>query len=424
MMGVKKDSESFLREHGLDASLIDPKRELSKLLAEMEEAYQGKERSVKMIPYFIGKYRPPKEERHVTVVDIGGTNVRSAVVTIGMYGSCLIEDYRSFPRPDGMMTTARFFDEIALQMKGQLETGKLGICFSLATIPQPDGDAVITAGGKQIQISDMLGKKVGESFREAARRTGAGTVRDASVVNDTVAVTLGGASFRKENAFAGQIGFVYGTGVNMAYTEPDGRLVNTEMGAYGGFPTGNLDDAFDAALIDPGLDRFEKMVSGGYQGGLAALLIQAAVREGCLNSPSFGNPLKWQGLSSRDISAFSLAPVGENKLARACQKEQDRDFLVHLFDGLSRRSALLCSIALTACMRRSLGKTGIEDRPPFPGGYMFQITAEGSTFEKQAGFATYLDTCLHSLAGESFGYTYQINQVKDAVLRGIAAACL
>ena len=412
-MEGKKETGVFLKRHGLDLSGIDPERELSKLLGEMEEAYRGEKRSLKMIPYYIGRYRPPKQDRLVTVVDIGGTHVRSAVAVLGRDGSVATLDYRSFPRPGGAgpMSTAQFFDEIAEQMRGQLETERLGICFSLATLPQPDGDAVITAGGKQIQIVDMLGKKVGENLREAAARTGAGHVRGVVVVNDTVAATLGGASFRGRDAWGEPIGFVYGTGVNLAYPEADGRLVNTEIGAYGGFPAGDLDDRYDATLIDPGEDRFEKMVSGGYQGGLCRILFEAAFREGFLVSPAFGAGLTWEGLDSRDISAFLLDPEGENRIARACKGAEDRAFLIALFEALTQRSACLCSIALTAAMRRSEGAR-------------FHITAEGSTYQKQPGFARRLEAHLDSLAVGRFGFSYQIGTVPDAVLRGTAAACL
>ena len=423
-MADSKAVQAFLQRHRLDGTGTDPVPELEKLLKEMDEAYHGKDRSVKMIPCYIEKYRTPKQETQVTVVDIGGTNVRSAVVTMGADGSCLIEDRRSFPRPGGSepMSTARFFDEIAQGMRGQFNTEKLGICFSLATIPQPDKDAVIVAGGKQIRIHDMLGKKVGASFREAALRTGAGSAGAVAVVNDTVAATLGGASFHGKDDFAEDIGFIYGTGVNICYAEPDGMLVNTEAGAYSGFPAGDLDDAYDSTLIDPGLDRFEKMVSGGYQGGLARTIMAAAAREGFLTGKAFENNKEWENLESRDISAFCNAPSGGGRIARACAAAADREFLLALFSALTDRSARLCGIALTAAMIRSLcGTDPCAASRTLP---RFHITAEGSTYQKQHGFAERLDVELKALATQKYGFHYTIEVVPDAVLRGIAAACL
>ena len=73
----------------------------------------------------------------------------------------------------------------------------------------------------------------------------------------------------------------------LAYQENDEVMINIESGAYCGFPTGDIDDLFDATLIDAGQDRFEKMVSGGYQGGLMSFILGKAVEENLLYADFF-----------------------------------------------------------------------------------------------------------------------------------------
>ena len=213
-------AEAFLKKHHMHWSQIDPEQELEKLLREMETVRAGGAGSVKMIPTYVGDYSLPDRETEVTVIDIGGTNVRSAVMTILPDGTARIGTITAFLTPGVKepTDTAGFFSEIVRGCRQDLRTCSIGICFSLATIPQKDRDAVMVAGGKQIKVTDMLGKRVGESFREAMIREGiaeicpegnsaAGNAAAGNgvsekiaaedvritVINDTVAAALGGA---------------------------------------------------------------------------------------------------------------------------------------------------------------------------------------------------------------------------------------
>ena len=76
----------FLERHGMLASGIDRKKELVRFLDEMERVRQGGEGSLKMIPAFLGEYHPPKDPQKLTVMDIGGTNVRTGIVEMGPEG--------------------------------------------------------------------------------------------------------------------------------------------------------------------------------------------------------------------------------------------------------------------------------------------------------------------------------------------------
>ena len=408
----------FLGRHGMLSSRIDRGAQLKKLMDAMEADYLRGGQTGRMIPTRIGDYAPPQAgEKAVSVIDIGGTNVRSAVVVIGPEGVREIRNLVSFLTPgvSCAVDTADFYGEIARKVSENLVTDEIGICFSLATVPGRDRDAVMVAGGKQIKITDMLGKKVGESFRRAMADLGLDRGQRITVINDTVAAALGGmGSVPAVNSYSGFIGFIYGTGINLCYREKTGEWINTESAAYCTLPAGDLDDVFDRTLIDPGADRLEKMVSGGYQGGLMRVILEAAARENLISRETFGKiPAVF---SSREISAFAHDPEGDNPLAKACVRAEDRSRMLSIIDAVTERSARICTLVLTAGMLRC--KAGKE-----PDGPVF-ITAEGSTFLKQKDFREKLKEQMDDFALKEFGLRYELHTLPDVVLRGLAVACL
>lgn len=425
--------KAFLKAHALDEHSIDMELHLQKFCREMDLVRSGKkstDHTVKMIPSDLGVFAMPEKDTCVTVIDIGGTNVRSAVLTMGRQG-IRIENRNSFLTPGIThdIDSEQFFREIAEGVKNSLGAERIGICFSLAALPAPDRDAVVVAGGKQMRITDLIGKKVGAGFLSAMGKIGISGKKDITVINDTVAAALAGEgeAFRfRDHAYGGFMGFIYGTGTNLCYREPSGLMINVESGAYCGFPAGDLDDLYDAELIDAGEDRFEKMVSGGYQGGLAEKILQCAAAEGLLTRKTYQNIFpendKKKGLArqsridSRNISAFSQDPDGDGKIARACCCGEDRERLTGLFDALTGRSARLCCITITGALMHA-GKRGQMHDPVW-------ITAEGSTYLKQKGFREALEAYMDEFARKRHGLSYEFHQTEDAVFKGIAAACL
>lgn len=413
--------EDFLLRHRLCASAFDWDKQLARLLAEMDRVRAGSPGSVAMIPTKLDACRRPEGRSSVTAIDIGGTNVRSAVVTMGGDGAPGIARLPSFRTPGiGKRLSARdFFRIIAEGVAGQLTGDPVGICFSLAARPLPDGDAVVTAGAKQLDIPDLVGSRVAASFRSAASELGLPCGQPMMVVNDTVAAALGGRFDAGVTGYGGFVGFIYGTGTNIAYREPSGAIINVESGAYCGFPTGDIDDLYDRRHIDPGRDRFEKMVSGGYQGGLMALVLEAAEAEGLL-SPGFArrlsSALAGEALSSLDISAFSADPAGGGPIASSCACERDRDVVASISGALTDRSALLCSVTIAAALLRAQIGTS-PSAPAF-------ITAEGSTYLKQKGFREMLESHMREYAGKRRGLHYEFHNIPDAVLKGTAVAAI
>ena len=418
----------FLGRHGMLASRIDPDRELSRFLEEMNRVRSGGDGSLKMIPAFLGEYRTPDNREKITVIDIGGTNVRAAIVEMGpegMLSSIPLEPFLT-PGLDGEIDSDTFFHRIADGVSSQdvwrqvtaEEGSKLGICFSFALNPSKDRDAEVAYGAKQINVPDLVGRKIGDSFRKALRDLGRPAEQKITVINDAVAAALGGYSLPSEKQYSGYLGFIYGTGTNLSYCTRHGEIINVESGAYCSFPSGDIDDAYDRSLIDAGQDRFEKMVSGGYQKGLADCILRYAAQEGELSNAARRalHDHDAAGLDPKEISTFMKDPLGEGIIARSCESPEDRIFLAELFDLLTERSALLCSVTITAALLQAAAGSD-PDMPAF-------ITAEGSTFSKQKGFREKLFSAMDSLAGQKHGLHYEFHTVPDVILRGTAVACM
>lgn len=412
----------FLRRHGMLADQIDEKKELSLFLAEMTRVSAGGSGSLKMIPAFLGNYHPPETKQQLIVIDIGGTNVRASIVEMGPDGLCGIRRFTPFLTP-GLgeeMTADEFFRRIADGVSAQPlwaqaasgEGSRLGICFSFALKPLEGRDAKVAYGAKQIHVPDLVGQRIGLCFRSALQRLGRNCPERITVINDASAAALGGYSLPVKKEYDGYLGFIYGTGTNLSYCTKSGETINVESGAYCSFPAGDIDDAYDRSLIDAGQDRFEKMVSGGYLKGLVEYALGYAAQEHEL-SMSFPRDLK---ITPEEISAFQEDPLSGGVIANACQCPEDRQFLLGLFEGLTTRSAKLCSITITAALIAAEAGNS-KEKPAF-------ITAEGSTFARQYGFRDKLFSQMDSLAGRQHGLHYEFHTVPDVVLRGTAVACL
>ena len=414
------DIRAFLLRHRLCADAFDWEAQLATFMEEMDRVRAGGKGSLQMIPFTLRDRALPDEPVSVTAVDVGGTNVRSARVTLDRRGVLDIRRLPAFRTPGigGPMSVEEFYRAIVSGIADHLDTDRLGICFSLAAAPLPDGDAVVTAGAKQLDVAGLVGSRVGAGFRDAARALGLPCGQKITVVNDTLAAALGGRLDAGGGRYSGYVGFIYGTGTNTAYREPSGALINVESGAYCGFPTGDIDDLYDRGHIDPGRDRFEKMVSGGYQGGLMTLVLRSAEGEGLLSrgfSQRLEDALAGAALGSAAISAFCRGPSA-GPIAAACATEDDRAAVSAICRGMTERSALLCGVTVAAALLKA--RIGLSaDAPAF-------ITAEGSTYLKQVGFRDALEAVMAEYAGKRLGLHYEFHTVPDAVMKGTAVAAL
>ena len=222
-----------------------------------------------------------KQSGRALVIDTGGTNMRAAIVSLepgnGQIESGPISAKVPDGRTGGAVEAAHFFEAQAKLTDG-LEFSKevlpLGYCFSYPAMSQSDGDAVLLSWTKGINVKNAVDKPVGRPLQEALRKHGVET-EGLSVLNDTVASLLGGAHLYASPRFGhNYIGLILGTGTNMAgvFSPQQLRKVEVDYPMVVNLESGNFvppcltsyDDQVDADSMAPGIQRFEKAVSGHY----------------------------------------------------------------------------------------------------------------------------------------------------------------
>ena len=91
-----KTPEEFLQSNGfVSAADIDRQSMIGAFLQEMEKGLKGEDSSLRMIPAYVGVNGKIPVGSKVAVVDAGGTNFRSGVVSIPP----AVEDRENQPMP-------------------------------------------------------------------------------------------------------------------------------------------------------------------------------------------------------------------------------------------------------------------------------------------------------------------------------------
>jgi hexokinase len=423
----------FLKKYSMDFESIDIEKNCGIFMDEMEAGLCGNGSSLEMIPTYISMDKDIPAEEPVIVVDAGGTNLRAALVCFDKNKQPDIKDFRLYPMPGtkGEITVGEFFVTVSQYIKPILhKSNKIGFCFSYPAEILPSRDGRIISFCKEVQVKDAKGKLLGENMLKAMKSAGYSNDKSIVVLNDAVATLLGGRAAYPDRKFDSYIGFILGTGTNTCYIErsknikkmPEtsnfGRsmLVNMESSGYAKAPRGKIDIEFDNSTINPGQHIFEKMVSGGYQGGLMLAVLSKAVQEGVFGRFFADRLVGIKELSTKEIDEFLYYPYGSNTLASCCENDDDRVTLYYLVDSVIERAARLIAINLSAVILK-LGKGSNPCAPVC-------ITAEGTTFYKSKMLRGKLDYYIRTYLNEKKGAYCEFVKVDNATMAGTAIAAL
>jgi hexokinase len=237
---------------------------------------------IKCIPTYIHPLTGGVEGQ-ATVLDLGGTNYRAAVVSFAN-GKAEITPKNASAKDLSVMKTKGFTEQELLSKQSEFvneidlpEKSPVGYCFSYPGRCLPDGDAELITWTKGVDIQEMVGKPVGKPLLEHLNQTGKATFTGIKVINDTVASLFAGLS---DTGFDAYIGLIVGTGTNMAAFVNAARIpkinpdinwqgltpVNLESGNFNPPHMTKYDDLVDEKSDIKGAQRFEKAVSGMYIG--------------------------------------------------------------------------------------------------------------------------------------------------------------
>lgn len=417
---------NFLEVYKLRAVDIDINNFINVFTTEMDLGLAGHPSSLRMIPTYIAAENKVLQDTPVLAIDAGGTNFRAALVTFGSDGVVHSSEVARYPMPgiDGAISADQFFTTIARYVEPLVEqTDRIGFCFSYPTEILPDGDGRLLQFSKEVQAPEVVGQLIGKRLLEALGMPSKKIV----LLNDTVATLLAGKSVSHGKQYDSYIGFILGTGTNTCYIEQNGnitkiptldqsatQIINIESGNFGKAPRSPLDERFDATTTDPGKYRFEKMVSGGYFGGLCLTVLRSAASEGIFSKSAAEGIEALSVLTSREVDDFLEGK--SSKLNLVFQIQNDAESARKLLNCLIDRAACLAAANITAVVL----KTGKGKHPESP----ILITIEGTTFYKlknlQKRFEEYIGRYLD---GERKRYV-EFTQVDNSSLLGAALAGL
>lgn len=430
---VQKTSE-FLIRLGVDPETVAMEPLLHTFLSEMEEGLKGNEESsLKMIPTYTEIMSELPIGKPVIVLDAGGTNFRTCLVTFQEDGTPKIEDFRkvSMPGVHEEVSAQQFFQTFADEVERLIDkSDNIGFCFSYAAAITPDHDGIPLVFSKEIKAPEVIGKKVGATLlAELAKRGYDVSKKKVAVLNDTVATLLAGQSAKSTAVYSGYVGFILGTGTNTAYVEKnaaigklnlsDGKsqIINIESGNFDFCPS-ELDREFFNSTKHPDQYHLEKMISGAYLGPLSTLLIQKAIEQGILSETFKQRFNALGGVNTTVMSHYLEMPFNkEYALVSCCDgNEDDAHALWMIIDALIARAGKLTAANLAATIIK--GGFGTDPRRPVC------VNADGTTFYKTEYLKKYTEYYLHRYLQLDHKYYYRFVRIDDSPTIGAAIAGL
>lgn len=422
---------AFLGKHNFPIQMnIDSV--IDALLFDMDQGLSGRPAAQDMIRTFC---TPPKKracEESVIVIDAGGTNFRSCLVTFDADGQPHI-DYMEKTKMPGIekeLSRAEFFEQFANNLEHLKDkSARIGFCFSYPMTITEDGDGILLGFSKEIKAPEVVGCHIGEELAKALSAHGWQKKVHISLLNDTVAALLAGAACAKKGKhYSSYVGFILGTGMNGAYIQPEDaaykdvkeQIIVCESGKFDKVPQSDFDRAYDKKSVKPGTSLMEKLCSGAYLGPVSYEAIQLAAQDG-LFSPAFAAELKTiDSLSLIELDSFLHAPYTTDgvlgKRSAACATQEDYDRLFELLDAIVDRSARISAAILAACVIQS--KKGTRATEPVC------LLCDGTTFYKTWRVKERVEGYLEHVLYKKRGLSYEIVSCENDITLGAAIAGL
>ena len=395
----------YLEKHNFSISIADGLHE--KILADMKKGLISGGAEEAMIKAGSACLRTISEGESAIVIDAGGTNFRSCLVTKTADG-IEISDFekRSMPAIDRELNKHEFYKALAdniSRLKDKAD--KISFCFSYAMAITEDGDGKIIRFSKEVKAPEAIGTYLGKELLAELKMQGWKKIKKINVLNDTTALLL--SSFTKEAS--SRLAFILGTGMNSCYIH-NKRIIVTECGMFSTLPQSDFDIAVSSKTRQPKQSILEKMCSGAYLGDLAFEMIKSACDEKEF-SPRFCQIFsKLFYLSTSDFDGlFSDSKKTILTDLYNYGNESDKLLLKELISAIITRSACLSAEAIYAGLLSADKEK--EDLPVC-------ITCNGSTFWKTPLLKEKAESRLKALLPASF----EIIQIDDDITKGSFAA--
>ncbi|XP_032814349.1 hexokinase-1-like [Petromyzon marinus] len=414
----------------IDATLAPLKLSLTQLLDVKRRMRQEMDRglardshataSVKMLPSYVRSTPDGSENGDFLSLDLGGTNFRVLLVKIRSSKKRSVEMHNKiYPIPAEIMqgSAEDLFDHIVGCISDFLDymgmAGwrlPLGFTFSFPCRQTSLDVGFLVNWTKGFKASGCEGKDVVMLLREAIQRRNEFELDVVAVVNDTVG-TMMTCAYEDPKC---EIGLIVGTGSNCCYMEEmrnvelvegdSGRMcINMEWGAFG--DSGVIDDIrteydqlVDAGSLNPGKQRFEKLMSGMYLGEIVRNILMDFTKSGLLFRGKISERLKTRGifetkfLSQIESDRLALLQVRNILHELGLESTCDDSIIVKEVCGVvSRRAAQMCGAGMAAIVDKIRENRGLEH-------LKVTVGVDGSMYKLHPHFARFLHDTVKQLS--------------------------
>jgi len=420
--------EELLSKHLLHANDFDFQDVVQSFISEMEKGLKGEESSLRMINTYIEAENALLENTQVLAIDAGGTNFRAAQISLDSQGKLHINNLMNAKMPgiDTEVSKEEFFQTFADYIRPLMEgCERIGFCFSYPTEIYPSKDGRLIQFCKEIKAPEVVGEMIGESLLAALGMPDKQIV----LLNDTVSTLLAGKAANYGDSFDSYIGYILGTGTNTCYIESNKeilktegldpaktQIINIESGNFGKAPATDIDRAFDQTTSNPGNYSFEKMIAGGYFGGICLMALKTAAEENVFSEATSTKIFELDSLTTETVNNYLQGKEQHNLLKEVFAGSDDKTKSTLIIEALIERSAKLIAANLAAVILKT-GKGKSKELP-------ILITVEGSTFYKLEKLNSLVLQCLESYFVDEKQRYFKFENVEQSSLIGAGLAAL
>jgi hexokinase len=422
-------TQQFLKAHKLSAAELDLQSLTDDFISEMENGLAGKAGSLLMLPTYLGAEGTIKPNQPVVAIDAGGTNFRAVKMYFDEDLKLVTENLqqRKMPAIDEELSNKEFFATLAAYLTEYKNVSdKIGFCFSYAVEIYPNKDGKLLEWSKEVKAPEVIGQMVGKNLLDAM-----GTPKKHIVLmNDTVSTLLAGQAATAGREFDTYLGFILGTGTNACYIEQNSnitkasgldkkgsQIINIETGNFNKMPRTDIDVAFDNTTKLPGRYTFEKMIAGGYFGGLCTMALKMAAAEDVFSAETKVKMKSMGELTSEEVNKFvSCIDLKANVLSDILVEPEDKEAAAIIINAFIERAAKLVAASLAAVVLKT-GKAKTADKP-------ILMTIEGTTFYKMNNFRIMFEAFLQGFFSGKNRRFYEIVEVPNSSLIGAGIAAI
>lgn len=378
-------------------------------VSELSKGLSKEGGSIPMIPTWVMDWPTGKESGKYLALDMGGTNLRVALITLdGKRSFDITQSKYHMPQNIKTGTSEELWEYIAKCLKSFLEDNgsinkgdsvPLGFTFSYPCSQDAIDQGVLQRWTKGFDIDGVEGNDVKPMF-EAALKKHDVPITITALINDTTG-TMIASNYTDPRT---KMGCIFGTGCNAAYFDVvknipklEGKLpdditpdtpmaINCEWGAFDNehkiLPRTKYDIIIDEESPRPGQQAFEKMIAGLYLGEVLRLILLDLHEAGFVFENKDVSLLKKEySLDSSFLSRIEEDPfenlsevelIFQNDL-KLDTTTPERKLIRRLAELIGTRSARLSACGVAAICK----KTGMTE---------CNAGADGSVFNKYPNF--------------------------------------